>query len=141
MLATVVATLVASALMRDSIMTEKLTRRGLRVLSDYHADILATIPVAAVMTPDVEAIDLGASAGDAARRFRRMVTGPIRSWTKTAAALRSSPGSTCFETTTSRPTSRARQTLQAREQLEPGWRPRRMQSPPSTNGNRPQEEE
>src|SRR5207253_7640157 len=34
MLATVLASLIAATLMRDSIMTEKLTRRGLRVPSD-----------------------------------------------------------------------------------------------------------
>jgi H+/Cl- antiporter ClcA len=55
MAATVLAVLVASSLSRDSIMTEKLTRRGLRVPSDYHADILRTTNVGAVMTaPDDE---------------------------------------------------------------------------------------
>jgi chloride channel protein, CIC family len=70
MLATVIATLVASAIMRDSIMTEKLTRRGLRVPSDYHADILSTTSVAAVMSTDVETVAVTASVGEVARRFQ-----------------------------------------------------------------------
>jgi signal-transduction protein with cAMP-binding, CBS, and nucleotidyltransferase domain len=36
---------------------------------------------------------------------------------------------------------RARQTLRAREQLEPGWRSTRVRSRPSANGNQPQEGE
>jgi chloride channel protein, CIC family len=70
MLATVLATLVASAIMRDSIMTEKLTRRGLRVPSDYHADILSTTPVGAVMSRDVETVNWSVSVGEVARRFQ-----------------------------------------------------------------------
>jgi len=70
MLATVVADLVAGALMRDSIMTEKLTRRGLRVPSDYHADALLTTSVGAVMTPKVEVVPVNAPIADVAARFR-----------------------------------------------------------------------
>jgi H+/Cl- antiporter ClcA len=70
MLATVIATLVASAIMRESIMTEKLTRRGLRVSSDYYADILSTISVAAVMTPVVETVKVGTTVGEVAKRFQ-----------------------------------------------------------------------
>ncbi len=69
MLATVLATLVASAITRDSIMTEKLTRRGLRVPSDYFADILSATSVAAVMTRDVDTVHVGASVGEVAQRF------------------------------------------------------------------------
>src|ERR1700730_9727896 len=50
MLSTVMAVMVTSTVMRDSIMTEKLTRRGLRVPSDYHDDILRTTSVGEVMT-------------------------------------------------------------------------------------------
>ena len=70
MLATVIATLVSSAIARDSIMTEKLTRRGLRVPSDYHADILTTTSVAAVMTPHVETVNWNVSVGEVAKRFQ-----------------------------------------------------------------------
>ena len=71
MLATVLAVLVASFLSRDSIMTEKLTRRGLRVPSDYHADVLRTTSVALVMTTDVETVGCDAPIADVAARFRR----------------------------------------------------------------------
>jgi CBS domain-containing protein len=192
MLATVLATLVASALMRDSIMTEKLTRRGLRVPSDYHADILATTPVAAVMTPEVETIGITASAGDAARRFqanghgaypvldedgrcvavisrsdllrddnltpdkplREVVAGDVVSVRSSdplsealekmlAEEIRHLPvidGNRLVGMCTRGDVMRARESLRAREQLEPGWRSRRVPSGPSTNGNTGQDD-
>jgi chloride channel protein, CIC family len=70
MLATVIATLVAAALARDSIMTEKLTRRGLRVPSDYHADILHTAMVGELMTTHVETVHPATRVGEVARRFQ-----------------------------------------------------------------------
>jgi len=70
MLATVIAGLVAAALMRDSIMTEKLTRRGVRVPSDYHADILHTTMVRDVMTTNVETVHVATRIGDVATRFQ-----------------------------------------------------------------------
>jgi H+/Cl- antiporter ClcA/predicted transcriptional regulator len=70
MLATVVATLIASAAMRDSIMTEKLSRRGLRVPSDYTADILHTTVVRDVMTKNVVTVPTSASVREVADRFR-----------------------------------------------------------------------
>jgi H+/Cl- antiporter ClcA len=51
MLASVVADLVASRLMRESLMTEKLARRGLRVSGEYHVDPLRVRRVRDVMTP------------------------------------------------------------------------------------------
>ena len=57
MLATVVADLVAKSLMRDSLMTRKLTRRGVRVSTDLHVDVLRTQLVADVMSTDVDTID------------------------------------------------------------------------------------
>jgi CIC family chloride channel protein len=56
MLASVVAGLVAAAFLRDSLMTEKLTRRGVRVGGELHADILRTTPVGDVMTRTVKTI-------------------------------------------------------------------------------------
>jgi H+/Cl- antiporter ClcA len=56
MLASVLAEFVATALMRDSLMTEKLTRRGLRVQGDYEADVLSSTTVAEVMTRDVDTL-------------------------------------------------------------------------------------
>jgi chloride channel protein, CIC family len=70
MLATVIATLLASAVMHDSIMTEKLTRRGLRVPSDYHADILRTTLVSAVMTTQVETVHATSPLLEVVKRFQ-----------------------------------------------------------------------
>ena len=56
MLASVLAELVAAALSRDSLMTEKLTRRGLRVQGDYEADVLQSTLVADVMTRQVDVV-------------------------------------------------------------------------------------
>jgi CBS domain-containing protein len=70
MLATVIAELVAMALTRDSIMTEKLTRRGLRVHSDYAIDPFRTVPIAEIMTRRVETLPGTATVGDARLRLR-----------------------------------------------------------------------
>lgn len=51
MVATVMAHLVAQFLLEDSLMTEKLSRRGLRVHSELEVDALRTVPVTEVMTP------------------------------------------------------------------------------------------
>ena len=56
MLATVVADLVAAALLPDSIMTEKLSRRGLAVRTDYEVDALRSTSVRAIMTAPVETL-------------------------------------------------------------------------------------
>jgi CIC family chloride channel protein len=69
MLATVIADLVAAVLMRESIMTEKLTRRGLRVHTDYEVDPFRTVPVAAIMTTPVMTLPACATVGDARSRF------------------------------------------------------------------------
>jgi H+/Cl- antiporter ClcA len=70
MLATVIATLLASSVMHDSIMTEKLTRRGLRVPSDYHADLLRTTLVSTVMTTQVETVHATSPFVEVAQRFQ-----------------------------------------------------------------------
>jgi H+/Cl- antiporter ClcA len=51
MLATVLADLVARALLDETLMTEKLARRGVRVRSHYEPDVFQTTTVAAVMRP------------------------------------------------------------------------------------------
>lgn len=57
--------LVSSLLMRHSIMTEKIARRGVHVPRDYDADALAGIPVARVMTGDVITLRATQSIADA----------------------------------------------------------------------------
>ncbi|MEZ4503600.1 MAG: chloride channel protein [Dehalococcoidia bacterium] len=66
-LATVLADLVASALLRESIMTEKLSRRGLRVIREYRADPFAQALVRDVMTIPAVSLPVGISV-EAARR-------------------------------------------------------------------------
>jgi CBS domain-containing protein len=65
MLASVLAEFVASVLMRESLMTEKLTRRGLRVQGDYEADVLSGTLVADVMTREVTTLREDATVADA----------------------------------------------------------------------------
>lgn len=69
MLATVIADLVAGTLMRDGIMTEKLTRRGLRVRTEYEVDHFRTVPVAEIMTAEVETLPVTATVGEARDRL------------------------------------------------------------------------
>ncbi len=69
MLATVIADLVYSALNEDSLMTEKLRRRGLLVGRHYGVDPFTTAAVAQVMTRDVITLDATATLGDARARF------------------------------------------------------------------------
>ena len=69
MLATVVADLVAAALLSDSIMTEKLTRRGLRVHTDYEVDPFKTVLVREVMSTDVQTLPANATVDEARTQF------------------------------------------------------------------------
>ncbi len=71
MLATVVADLVGKALMRDSLMTRKLARRGVHVSTDLHMDALRTTFVADVMSTGVDTIDRTATVADAIAQLRR----------------------------------------------------------------------
>ena len=65
MLATVLAELVASSLVPERLMTEKLARRGLAVQRDYQADVLAGTRVAEVMTRSVDTIPADATVAAA----------------------------------------------------------------------------
>ena len=69
--ATVVADLIFSALSAESIMTEKLTRRGLRVYGDYEVDPLRPATVADVMTTELETLSVDSTVEEAAGRFAR----------------------------------------------------------------------
>src|SRR5262249_46092468 len=62
MLAAVVADLVAGAFLPESIMTEKLARRGLRVPRGYQPDVFASTSVGDAMTRDVVTVAAGADA-------------------------------------------------------------------------------
>ena len=69
MLAAVVADLIAGALMRETLMTEKLFRRGLRVSTEYEVDVLRTTLVADVMSRQVDTLSIDATVADARRRL------------------------------------------------------------------------
>ncbi len=69
MLASVVADLVAAWVVDDRLMTEKLTRRGVRVQGDYQADVLAAHQVHEVMSTEVATVPAGATVAEARRRF------------------------------------------------------------------------
>jgi len=71
MFASVIAQAVASALLHENIMTEKLARRGLKVESDYSVDALAHAAVRDVMTTEVDTLPADATLGDANRRLER----------------------------------------------------------------------
>ena len=69
MLAAVVADLVAAGLMHETLMTEKLARRGLRVDTEMAVDALRTTPVREVMSARVETLPAEATCGEARRGF------------------------------------------------------------------------
>jgi CBS-domain-containing membrane protein len=69
MLATVIADLVFSAVSEDSLMTEKLRRRGLRIGRHYGVDPFATANVAQLMSGEVDTLPADATMGDARARF------------------------------------------------------------------------
>jgi H+/Cl- antiporter ClcA/CBS domain-containing protein len=57
--------LVSAMLMRNTIMTEKLARRGVRVPAEYHADYLDRIQVADACTREVKSLRANATVADA----------------------------------------------------------------------------
>jgi H+/Cl- antiporter ClcA len=69
MLATVLADLVFNSLCTDSIMTEKLARRGLRVGRSYGVDPFNTRSVGTIMTTPVATLPVSATVADARHRF------------------------------------------------------------------------
>lgn len=71
MLASVIADVMYAAVNADGLMTEKLTRRGLRVRREYGIDPFETTSVASIMTTDVATIDTSATYGEVRRRFER----------------------------------------------------------------------
>ena len=71
MLVCVIADGVALYLMRNSIMTEKLARRGLRIPQDYEADILQQIDVGEVMDRNPGAVPSTMKVSELADRIAR----------------------------------------------------------------------
>ncbi len=71
------AYLLSTLLMRESIMTEKLARRGLKVPSEYHADPLDHLWVKDVATPKVVTLKGGQTLGEV-RKMDRERGGRLR---------------------------------------------------------------
>ncbi|HEX9108956.1 MAG TPA: chloride channel protein [Longimicrobiales bacterium] len=69
MLVTVIADGVSIMLLRNSIMTEKLARRGVRVPHEYEADIMTQVTVNEVMDREVTPIHALTPVGELARRI------------------------------------------------------------------------
>jgi len=69
MLGCVIADLVALRYLTSSIMTEKLTRRGLKVPEEYEAGILKVVRVGEVMRRDVVSVPSEMSIGELAERM------------------------------------------------------------------------
>lgn len=67
MIATVIASFVARALMPETLMTEKLARRGLSVGRSYEVDVLRHTLVRNAMTTDVSTLPAGMTVGQARR--------------------------------------------------------------------------
>jgi CIC family chloride channel protein len=71
MIATVLADLVFNALSEHSIMTEKLSHRGLRIGRHYGVDPFTTARVRQIMTAPVQTMEASATVEDARSRFLR----------------------------------------------------------------------
>lgn len=69
MLATVVAELVASPLLEQNLLTEKLARKGISVPRGYEPDVLRHTPVRAAMTAPADTLSAGASIAQARRQI------------------------------------------------------------------------
>ena len=71
MLVCVIANAVAQLFLKESIMTEKLTRRGLKVHLEYEVDVLHQVQVGEVMDKDPPALGSQLSLGELAARIGR----------------------------------------------------------------------
>ncbi|HWL41416.1 MAG TPA: chloride channel protein [Ilumatobacter sp.] len=67
--ASVLADLVYSSVNRDSLMTEKLRRRGLNIGRHYGVDPFTHVSVADIMTTTVDTLPVGTTVGEARTRF------------------------------------------------------------------------
>jgi CBS domain-containing protein len=67
--ATVLADMVARALLTESLMTEKLARRRVTVPGEFRPDVMTTTPVRELMTRDVVTLPATTSVRDALDRF------------------------------------------------------------------------
>src|SRR5579859_4056636 len=71
MLVCVIANAVAQLFLKESIMTEKLARRGLKVHLEYEVDVLHQVQVGEVMDKDPPSLGAGMSLGELTERIGR----------------------------------------------------------------------
>ena len=71
MLVSVIADSIAMLMLRSSIMTEKLARRGLRIHQDYEADVLQVVSVGDIMDRDIPVVPETMSLRTLADRIAR----------------------------------------------------------------------
>lgn len=71
MVTVVIAEGIAIATSRNSVMTEKLARRGIRVPQDFESDVFAQVSVQQVMESEVQTVPATMTAGDLAERVTR----------------------------------------------------------------------
>jgi len=71
MLCAVIADGIAILFMRTSIMTEKLARRGLRIHTDYEADVLQQVSVVETMSADPPTVPASMTVAELADRLSR----------------------------------------------------------------------
>jgi CBS domain-containing protein len=69
MLVSVIADGISLLFMKTSIMTEKLARRGLRIHTDYEADVLQQVSVAEAMSKDVNALPASMTVAELGNRI------------------------------------------------------------------------
>jgi H+/Cl- antiporter ClcA len=69
MLASVIADLITSSLLKETLMTEKLVRRGIHVHAEYEADVLRTTRVRDIMSSTVDVLPATATISAARRQF------------------------------------------------------------------------
>jgi len=65
MIVCVISALVARGLWPETIYTQKLARRGLHLRAGNNVDLMASIPVEAVMTADVKTLDVNMPLAEA----------------------------------------------------------------------------
>ena len=96
MLATVLAEIVTRMTLRDSLMTEKLSRRRVSVPGDYGPDVMANTRVGEIMTTTVQTVARRrVASARPGPRWSAAATAPARSSTPTAGASAWSPAPTC----------------------------------------------